>query len=82
MMKPTEFVDRATATVAGLALYFTGMPDDEVTAKLAAMRNRLTTNLSEPFTQDVAAQLADAFTKAIASRRNEINAMTNTRTIQ
>jgi hypothetical protein len=63
-----------------MALYFVGMSDDKVKSQLATMRTRPTANLSKPFDPDFAGQLADAFTKAIADRRNEIQAMTSIRT--
>jgi hypothetical protein len=81
-MEPTEFADRATAAAADLSLFFAGMPDDKITSTLKKMRTNLANSLAKPFAPAVASQMADAFVRAIAYRRHEIEGLTTTRTAQ
>jgi hypothetical protein len=72
MTTQSEFVERSVAAAADLALFYVGIPDDAMTQSLNEVRSNLTASLSEPFGPDIAAGIAGAFVKAVASRRREI----------
>lgn len=81
-MDSAQLVERMTASVADMALFYVGVADNIVVSALTTMRANLTESLRKPFAPHVARDLAEAFVKAIAGRRHEIEAMPSTRTMQ
>jgi hypothetical protein len=69
-----EFIDRCVASASELALFFTGVPENEMTAALYQVRANIEAELAGMFAPDVAAAIATAFVTAVAGRRREIEA--------
>ncbi len=66
-----EFIDFAAAD--GLALFYVGVPEDEVTLALYALEAELENGL-QPLGTDVAAEIAETFCATVILRRRELEA--------
>jgi hypothetical protein len=73
-MTPERFVSSCVSSAADLALFFVGEPDEKVRSALLQTRANLQVQLAEQFDPDIAAQIAEAFVKAVAGRKAEIEA--------
>jgi hypothetical protein len=69
-----DFIDRCVASAADLALFFTGIPENEMMAALYQVRANIEAELAGMFAPDVAAAIAHAMVAAVAGRRREIDA--------
>ena len=72
-MTPAEaFIQRVTASVEDLGLFYSAQPDQNVWAALSQTRQNLASELAEVFGAEVAASFADGFVAAVAGRRREL----------
>ncbi len=69
-----RFIERCADAVRDLSLFFVGAPDAEITAALDQTRANLEADLTETVGGEVAAQIAEAFTKAVIGRKHELEA--------
>jgi hypothetical protein len=77
MMMDDQLIEDLLAAAAGLALFYTGMSDQQVLLALPDMCVRLEARL-QPLGADVAVQIAEAFCDAVILRRRELEAMGET----
>jgi hypothetical protein len=69
-----KFIEDTVATANGWAIWFSGVPDAEVTRHLEEARALMHQEFEESYGADIASLLVDAFVKAVWSRRREIEA--------
>jgi hypothetical protein len=69
-----DFIDRSVAAAADLALFFVGVPENEMLLSLYHVRANLEVELAEAFGPEVAALVAQAFVAAVVGRCREIEA--------
>jgi hypothetical protein len=69
-----DFIDRSVAAAADLALFFVGVPENDMMVSLYEVRSNLGAQLSETLGSDVATLFAEAFVATVAGHRREIEA--------
>ena len=67
-------IEECVSAAANLALFFAGVPDDEVLSAMPGLREHMAAGLSEKFGADVAGLIAEALVNAVIGRRREIEA--------
>ena len=66
-----EFVNTVVNAAEDLAIAMTGRPDDEVQARLEITRANLRRELAPQIGAEAAAQVADAFCRAVMGEKHE-----------
>jgi hypothetical protein len=67
-------VEECLIAAANLALFFTGMPDEEVLDAMPRLRSHMEAGISERFGADLAGLIAAELVKAVLRCRHEIEA--------
>jgi len=70
-----EFIDRIVSAAEEIAIAETGKSDQEVRARLQVTRRKLQDDLTETLGAEAAAQVADAFCRAVMGEKAEREAL-------
>jgi hypothetical protein len=65
-------IDECLTAAANLALFFVGVPEEEVLDAMPRLRAHMAAGISERFGADVAGQIASALVKAVWACRCEM----------
>jgi hypothetical protein len=69
-----QFIDTCLASIADVALAFTGEPDERVLASLEEMKENLARGLAETLGPDAAAKIAEAFVGTVMGEKHRLEA--------